>query len=76
VVLQRTGLPASVLEDENHWWDFLEHGFLDHHSDPLGFTVDQLSVGQKRELRRFLLQTLSEDEQASAIVLRQLVKAA
>jgi hypothetical protein len=76
VALQRTGLPESVLEDEERWWDFLQHSYLDHHSDPLGFTVDQLSAEQKHELRQFLLQTLSANEQSSAIVLRELGGAA
>src|SRR5262245_37260839 len=50
-VLERTGLPESVLQDEEHWWDFLMHGRLDHHPDPLGFSVRQLSREQQRELR-------------------------
>jgi len=70
--LAKTGLPDSVLRDEEHWWDFLQHGYLDHHDDPLRFTVDQLSLEQRRELRQFLHQTLSSNEKASAIVLRQL----
>lgn len=71
--LAKTGLPESVLRDEEHWWDFLHHGFLDHHDDPSHFTVEQLSLEQRRELRQFLHQTLSPDERSSAIVLRRLV---
>jgi len=70
--LSETGLPESVLADEEHWWDLLQHGFLDHHEDPSGFSVQQMSIEQQRELRQFLHQTLSADEKASAIVLRQL----
>jgi hypothetical protein len=71
-----TGLPESVLRDEEHWWDFLHHGFLDHHDDPSHFTVAQLSLEQRRALRRFLQKTLSPDERSSAIVLRRLENAA
>jgi hypothetical protein len=49
------GLPQVVLSDEDHWWDFWDHAFLDHHPDPTKFTVDQLSVRQKAALLRLLL---------------------
>ena len=75
--LAQTGLPESVLRDEEHWWDFLQHGYLDHHDDdPLRFTVDELSLEQQRSLRQFLHQTLSPDERAAAQILRQLERAA
>jgi hypothetical protein len=60
------------LRDEEHWWDFLQHGFLDHHEDAAGFSVQQLTLDQQRELRQFLHQTLSPDERSSAIILRQM----
>lgn len=72
VALSRIDLPEPVLRDEDHWWDFLQHGFLDHHDDPLRFAVEQLSPEQQRELRKFLHEVLTPDERASAIVLRKL----
>ena len=74
--LERTGLPELVLQDEEHWWDFLLHGYLDHHPDPLRFSVRQLSREQQCELRQFLHQILSPDEKASAIVLLQIERTA
>ena len=40
------GLPESVIKSIDHWDDFLMHGYLDHHEDPSGFRVDQLSEQQ------------------------------
>jgi hypothetical protein len=70
--LERTGLPDSVLQDEEHWWDFLEHGHLDHHPDPLHFSIERLSLSQRDALRDFLEAILPEDEKKSAIALRML----
>jgi len=42
-----SGLPELVVSDEDHWYDFLDHGYLDHHEDPLHFSLDQLTVRQK-----------------------------
>ena len=70
--LARSGLPEAVLRDREHWLDFLEHGFLDHHDDSSHFTVEQLSLEQQRELRQFLYHILSPDERSSAVVLRRL----
>ena len=54
-LVQETGLPDIVLQDDDHWYDFLDHGILDHHEDPTHFNVDQLSVRQKSALLRLLL---------------------
>jgi hypothetical protein len=45
-VIEAAGLPLVVTESIHHWDDFLMHGYLDHHHDPAGFTVDQLSNEQ------------------------------
>ena len=51
-LIEASGLPELVVSDEAHWYDFLDHGILDHHEDPLHFDVDHLTVRQKA----FLLQ--------------------
>jgi hypothetical protein len=50
-----SGLPELVLSDEAHWSDFLDNGHLDHHPDPSGFSLDDLSVRQKAAMLRLLL---------------------
>lgn len=66
--LDACGLPLLVLEDEDHWWDFLLHGYLDHHEDPSRFNVSQLSPAQMRALHDFLEGELTEEEKQSAMV--------
>ena len=45
-VIEAAGLPHAAMESIDKWDDFLMHGYLDHHHDPSGFTVDQLSDEQ------------------------------
>ena len=45
-LIDKAGLPESVIESIDHWGDFLMHGYLDHHEDARGFSVDQLSEQQ------------------------------
>ncbi len=45
-VIEAVGLPLLVTESISHWDDFLMHGYLDHHIDASGFTMDQLSDDQ------------------------------
>lgn len=45
-VIEAAGLPEVVTQSINHWDDILMHGHLDHHLDPTGFSVDQLSEQQ------------------------------
>lgn len=54
-LIAAAGLPEAVLIEEEHWGDFVDHCFLDHHPDPLGFDANQLSVCQKAALLRLLL---------------------
>ena len=70
--LEQCGLPGTVLESEEHWWDFLMHGYLDHHDDATEFSVDALSKAQAECLKQFLERTLSEEDKMSAIVLAQI----
>lgn len=46
-LIEASGLPELVVSDEDHWYDFLDHGYLDHHEDPLHFSLSQLTVRQK-----------------------------
>ncbi len=51
-LITASGIPDLVISDEDHWYDFLDHGYLDHHKDELHFSVHQMTVLQKT----FLLQ--------------------
>ncbi len=59
-----SGLPELVVSDADHWLDFLDHGILDHHEDPLCFCVDNLTVRQKA----FLLQLVGTEPEGLYIV--------
>ena len=71
-VLNKCGLPEIVLRSEAHWWDFLMHGYLDHHEDSGNFTVDDLSRAGMTYLKEFLESELTAEEKSSAIILLQL----
>ena len=45
-VIDAAGLPELATQSIRHWDDLLMHGHLDHHSDPAGFSVEQLSEEQ------------------------------
>jgi hypothetical protein len=49
-LIEAAGLPLIVIESVDHWEDFLMHGYLDHHDDPAGFSVDQISERQYNAL--------------------------
>ena len=51
-LISSSGIPELVVSDADHWYDFLDHGYLDHHEDPLHFSLHNLTVRQKA----FLLQ--------------------
>lgn len=53
-LVEETGLPDFILQDWDHWGDFVDHGFLDHHDDPTAFTPDDLSARQKVALLELL----------------------
>src|SRR5689334_5086989 len=72
--LDKCGLPAIILTSEMHWWDFLMHGYLDHHEDLSKFTVDDLSYLETKYLKDFLESELTPEEKQSAIILSQLEK--
>ena len=56
-LITASGLPELIVCDADHWYDFISHGCLDHHEDPVGFSVSHLTVRQKA----FLLQLVSRD---------------
>jgi hypothetical protein len=70
--LNKCGLPEIVLRSEAHWWDFLMHGYFDHHEDSSDFTVDDLSQAEMKCLKEFLGSELTAEEKSSAIILSRL----
>lgn len=52
MLIEATGLPLIVFESWEHFEDFLMHGYLDHHPDPVGVTVDVLTRDEKQALNR------------------------
>ena len=70
--LSGCGLPEIVLTDENHWQDFLLHGYLDHHSDDSNFALENLSLQEQSNLLSFLEFELTEEEKQSAVVYKLL----
>jgi hypothetical protein len=70
--LNACGLPSLIFQDEAHWWDFLEHGYLDHHEDSSHFKISHLSRAEIQMLRDFLDRELSTEEKRWALVLSQM----
>jgi hypothetical protein len=66
------GVSPVVLKDESHWWDFLQHGLLDHHDDPTGFSTDDVAPDQAARLVELLESMLPASEWNSAFALLQL----
>ena len=56
-LIAASGLPELVVCDADHWFDFLDHGILDHHEDPLHFSIESLTIRQQA----FLLQLVGTD---------------
>ena len=70
--LHGCGLPDIVRETEEHWWGFLEHGYLDHHFDTSNFGIELLSSDKKEILYHFLSEELSASDKESALVFKEL----
>ena len=64
------GIPELYYQSETHWCDFLEHGYLDHHQDFSNFSIDKLSLEQKRCLADFLENNLENKDKNSTIALQ------
>ena len=54
VLISKTGLPEIILYTEQHWTDFLMHGYLDHHDDPTQFKVDEMSKKEYESLKELV----------------------
>ena len=59
-LLTEAALPELITESQDHWDDFLMHGYLDHHADPSGFTVNCLSVNQRGALKQLVGRYVAE----------------
>ena len=44
--IQLIGLPDPVVSTQDRFVDFLMHGYIDHHFDPMGYSVHQMSDEQ------------------------------
>jgi hypothetical protein len=56
-LITSSGIPELVVSDADHWYDFLDHGILDHHEDPMHFNINHLTVRQQA----FLLQLVGTE---------------
>ena len=70
--LTACGIPTHVLNDEDHWWDFLHHGYLDHHPDPTSFSVRDVPRDKVAHLVMVLESIIPQEQWNSAIALLQL----
>ena len=46
-LLVLAGVPLSVFEQQEMFDDLLMHGYIDHHTDPTRFCVDELNALQR-----------------------------
>ena len=51
-----SGVPLSICESQAIFDDFLMHGYLDHHPDPSGFTVNELSSSERAALKELVVE--------------------
>jgi hypothetical protein len=58
-LFERAGLPAHIYETEEHFQDFLMHGYLDHHQRPYAFTVNDIDPSQRDALRELVVSYLA-----------------
>jgi hypothetical protein len=76
-LIREARLPFVVTESETHWFDFLDHGILDHHEDLSHFSVNQLDQEACKALRLLIQRYFefngpAEDTQVSRILERRL----
>jgi hypothetical protein len=57
-LLQASGVPISIYESQDLFDDLLMHGYIDHHPDPSGFAVGQLSPEQREALTELVARYL------------------
>jgi hypothetical protein len=57
-LLASTGLPESIYSSQEVFDDFLMHGCIDHHPDPTGFRLEQMSPDQLRLLSEAVVRYL------------------
>jgi hypothetical protein len=53
-LLLECGLTELILSSPDHFMDFLDHGMLDHHPDPMGFDITDMSLAQCARLLALL----------------------
>jgi hypothetical protein len=63
--IRRIGLTEPVVRTRERFVDFLMHGYIDHHDDPSGFSVHQVSDEQHALLVEFANRFMAEFGQLS-----------
>ncbi|HEX9989540.1 MAG TPA: hypothetical protein VGE45_13815 [Chloroflexia bacterium] len=53
-LIESIGLPITTIETLDRFYDLLMHGCIDHHDDPLGFTVDRLEPERHQLLKELV----------------------
>lgn len=51
-LIESCGLPLDYTNQESIWIDFLMHGYIDHHKDEIGYSVDDMTT---TEYENFIL---------------------
>jgi hypothetical protein len=59
LLIERIGLPITTVETLDLFYDLLMHGYIDHHDDPLHFSIDQLDP-ERLDLFRVLIEKYFE----------------
>ena len=49
-----SGLPLDYIEKENIWIDFLMHGYIDHHKDSVGFSIDDMTKNENYNFKKLI----------------------
>lgn len=59
--LERMGLPLTVYQDAEHWYDFIHNGHLHWHEPGAPFDALEVPIGQMKQIRAFLERHYAEE---------------
>ncbi len=58
LLVTEASLPPQVLSSQSRFDDFLMHGYLDHHIDAQGFSLNELNPPARSALKSMVVQYL------------------
>lgn len=53
-LIESSGLPLDYTQKESIWIDFLMHGYIDHHKDEIGYTVEEMAKNEYENFKKLI----------------------